>query len=398
LRDLRVSVGSKLLAEFLHDRIDDLAAVTTDNKPPPLFSCADQWLLASALQKSIRRGDIIVARRAGHQLLRLDRARLWRRLMTVALEDIGIADIDVAVELIAISTLSQGRRLLGGDARALDIALVRACGALKNRTGDHFCSILGREQVDEAERAVLQTASSNALLAMLAKSDLPWSRRLHACALLAGHSSIDRNAVTPGVFNAETVLAAFRDLDVPPHLIAACQVYAARARDPLPICIPFAWCLWQSTGARVVDARHDMPKSEFIGDLPDYAFDPIHTRLGKRAVNLFLRSHLMKPPFTPRQIAAAIWNAESAACDRTLDWSMSGELRQRAHRADLLFRGLPAERHAELDAWIARERPTLTAARLAVWNSAAKVSGKPVEMLEQVTLPLPVPDRPQRRG
>jgi hypothetical protein len=393
-----VPTAPDLLFQFLRDRSHDLAEINLADKRPEPFSGADQWLLASTVQKSIRRGDITTARRAGHQLLRLDRTRLWRRLMTVALEDIGIADTDVAAELIAISTQSQSRRLLGGDACALDIALIRACGAAKDRTGDHFCSILGREQVDDAERAVLKAASSNALLAMLAKSDLPWSRRLRAGALLAGHPSVDHNAVNPGVSNARAVFTVFLDMGVPPYLIAACQVYASRARDLLPICIPFAWCLWQSSGAQIVVARHDAPKSEFIGDLPDYAFDPIHTRLGKRAIDLFLRAHLTKPQFTPRQVAACLWNAESAACDRTLSWPLGDQIRERAHRADLLFRGLPIERHAELNAWIARERPALTAARLAVWNSAVRVSGKPAEVLEQANLPLPVPAQRPRCG
>ena len=115
-------------------------------------------------------------------------------------------------------------------------------------------------------------------------------------------------------------------------------------------------------------------------------------------MRLWLRSYLTIPIFSERQVAACLWNAESAACDRTLVWSMSDELHQHAHRADLLFKGLPAERHAELNAWIARERPALTTARLVVWNSAARALEKPVEVLEQANLQLPVPTQRPRRG
>lgn len=388
-----MSVRSNPLLEFLYDRIDDLAAVNIDGRPPAPFPYADQWLLASTVQKSIRRGDIAIARRAGHQLLALDRSRLWRRLMTVALEDIGIADIDVTAELVAISTLSQGRRLLGGDTYALDIALVRACGAAKDRTGDHLNSIISREAMFDNDQAALRTASPSALLAMSASSHLPWTRRLRAAVLASGRSDFGFR-IAPGI---SAVFDALRELGVPSLLLTACASYAARQRDALPIFVPFAWVLHTPVCTDGV-VTHDLSPPELIGELPSYCFDPLHTRMGRRAVRLWLRSYLTIPIFGERQVAACLWNAESAACDRTLVWSMSDELHQRARRADLLFKGLPAERHAELNAWIARERPTLTAARLAVWNSAAKALGKSAEMLEQANLPLPVPARSQRRG
>lgn len=61
-------------------------------------------------------------------------------------------------------------------------------------------------------------------------------------------------------------------------------------------------------------------------------------------------------------------------------------MRQRAYAADLTFRGLTPDRHAELTDWLARERPSLTAARIAVWNSFVRQSGKPAEVMEQANL------------
>ena len=56
-----------------------------------------------------------------------------------------------------------------------------------------------------------------------------------------------------------------------------------------------------------------------------------------------------------------------------------------------------ATKHGELNAWIAQERPALTAARQTVWNSAVKELGKPAQALEQINLPLPVPEGRSRR-
>ncbi len=105
-------------------------------------------------------------------------------------------------------------------------------------------------------------------------------------------------------------------------------------------------------------------------------------------LTLWLKAYLAIPEFTERQVAACLWNSESAACDRTLSWSMSDDIRQRAYAADLSYRGLPLERHGKLNVWIARERPALIAARVAVWNSVRREFGKSADSNSQPTLPL----------
>jgi hypothetical protein len=391
---------SDLLFRILSDRAPALAALGLDYAPPDPLPHADPYLLASAMQKAIRRGDSGVARRAGHQLLTLDRSRLWRRLMVVALEDIGIADPDAAAELITISTLTAARRLLGGDAHALDIALARACAAVKDRSGDHLASIIGREPVENMDRVAIRTASPNALLAMVAASDLPWERRLRAAVAASGRTDNAMRSRAPGV---RAVLDVLHELGVSSLLLVACEAYAARSRDPLPVFVPFAAMLHGNANApacsRAVESvSHVLPPTETIAGWPAYTFDPVNTRLGRRAVDLWLRSYIAKPQWLPRQVAALLWNSESALCDHTLSWPFGDQIRERAYTADLTFRGLPLARHSELSAWIERERPVLTSAREAAFASAVRASAKPVEASEQAYLPLLVPGGPQRRG
>lgn len=379
------------LLQFIRDR-RDLTTATVDPSLPEPFAQADPYLLASALQKAIRRGDAIVARRAGYQLYAIDRQRLWRRLAVIALEDVGIADINVATELIAIATMTAARRLLGGDTAALDFALARACAAAKDRTGDHLCSIIGRERAPSQEQAALKMASLNALLAIVASADLPWTYRLHAAVIASGRSEIVHSGA-----RIAAVLDVLHEHGVPPLLLTSCEAYAARQRDALPVFVPFAWML-RAPGCTDCIIARDLTAPDMVGDWPCYVFDPVNTRLGRQAVDLWLKSYLVKPPWLPRQVAAALWNAESALCDRTLSWPLGDTIQKRAYAADLTFRGLPVERHPELNAWIAREMPALNAARLAVWNSVVRQSGKPAETLEQATLPLPVPEGQSRRG
>lgn len=385
-----VNQAASLLFQHLRDHHDS-ANDTADLPPPRPFLHADVYVLASAVQKAIRRGDVEIARRAGHQLLAVDRSRLWRRLAVVALEDIGIADIEAVAELVALASIPAARRLFPSESAALDHALVRGCGAVKDRSGDHLCSILHREPVEPDAAKLLARASGDALLAVVASSRHPLTQRLRAVVLASGRSE---EIFRPGAPGLSAVFDTLHELGVPPLLLLACEVYAAHQRDELPVMVPLTALLHLDT--RPTIHQHALPVPERIGELPDYVFDPVNTRLGRRAVDLWMRSYLTKPTWLPTQVAAALWNAESALCDRTMDSDLGDSIRERAYAADLLHRGLPPDRHAEINAWVARERSALTAARQAAFDSAVRQSGKIVEAPEQANLPLPVPARRKR--
>ena len=152
--------------------------------------------------------------------------------------------------------------MFGSDAHVLDLALVRACRAAKDRTADHLASIISREPADPADRAVLRTASENAMLAIIASSQLPWTRRLRATILSSGRGEDDARPDTPGT---GTVLEVFDELGVSPLLLAACRAYAARQRDFLPVLVPFAAMLRATKTSNGHVVTHDLPEPELIG-------------------------------------------------------------------------------------------------------------------------------------
>ena len=56
---------------------------------------ADPWVVSSLLQKSIRRGETEIARCAALTLFKHRGSSVWRRLMVIAFEDVGIGSLDV---------------------------------------------------------------------------------------------------------------------------------------------------------------------------------------------------------------------------------------------------------------------------------------------------------------
>ena len=75
--DALIQTKHRFAEELVHDRKGDIE---------PLL--ADQWVIISLLQKSIRRGEVETAQRAAFTLFRQKGSAIWRRFMVIAFEDV----------------------------------------------------------------------------------------------------------------------------------------------------------------------------------------------------------------------------------------------------------------------------------------------------------------------
>lgn len=91
-----------------------------------------KWLVRSALQKSIRRGQTEPALRLALALRRIDADYVWKALATIAVEDVGFGCPE-AVTLSSFGTLKSFRDRLDAD-RLLSALVVGMCVAEKSRT------------------------------------------------------------------------------------------------------------------------------------------------------------------------------------------------------------------------------------------------------------------------
>jgi hypothetical protein len=350
--------------------LNRITVLPPDLPPPPPYPHADQYVLASLIQKAVRRGSMDIARRAGRQLLAVDPGRLWRRLRVIAVEDIGLGDPAAMIDMVAITSSATLRRRLGSNTAALDNALCIACLAAKERSVDHLHSLAQREPLPDANQDRLRRASDHALVAVLLSSHHDMAERARAAALLAERT--DTLTIRQRLERLHPTFQSFRDLGASGDLIAAVQVCTGREGALLPLYLLLAWALHLNGGAASTITQHEPPPAASIDGLPAFGLDPHHTRIGRRAVQLWYRSYLKPPPWTPRQIGMALWNVEAAACDQTLDWPTGLELRRRAYRADLLACDVPEHRHPDLYCWVMTEQDALTSARQAAWRSAIR--------------------------
>src|SRR5690242_5959075 len=100
----------------------------------------DPWVASSLLQKGIRRGETELAQYAARFLHQYRGVAIWNRLLTIAVEDIGIADLDLLLEVTRLGTDKALRSVLASDAELIQDVVVKLAAAPKDRSADYLHS------------------------------------------------------------------------------------------------------------------------------------------------------------------------------------------------------------------------------------------------------------------
>jgi hypothetical protein len=233
-------------------------------------------------------------------------------------------------------------------------------------------------------------------LTTVTSPSLPTLTRLDAAVRAADMNCGPSRPLTVKLAGLEALFGVYREMGCPPLLVEACKAYVQKSNDLLPLVIPLVWAVWKETGAEPGSTRHDVAFDDLGGGMPSYAFDPLHTRPGKRAVGIWLKSY-PRLPWNARQVSAALWNVDSAVCDHTLAWGEGDRLRRSAYRADLLRAAVPPEQCDDLMAWVRLEYPALLTARRDVWQELQRQTPSK-QPLEHTNPHLPVPGEDSSRG
>jgi hypothetical protein len=124
--------------EILHIIKQDLQrAIAQRGAPPsPTPVNVSPWVGMSVLQKSIRRGQEDLALRAAATLLRDAPEKLWRRLVCIAYEDVGVASLETVALATAAQAGQRARHDLGGEWQVASTLVSELSRAPKCRAAD----------------------------------------------------------------------------------------------------------------------------------------------------------------------------------------------------------------------------------------------------------------------
>ena len=314
----------------------------------PQLLAIDPWVASSLLQKAIRRGDVDTAERAAFTLSRHRGQGIWRRLIVVAFEDVGVGSVDALIQTTTACTSAAWRLRAGGDEFALRMVVRRLAAAPKDRSADHLICAAHDHPTLEEDRRQVGAMSPAQRLVLVADTTSSLPVRAIAAWYASGVEWGKERRIGRGDLGA--LMGAFRDLGVPSDLVSAAYSAALRTREPIVVMTPLIWLASEKAGGHhVVDCP--TPPVRLIGELPAYALDK-HTALGKAAIHRFAREcpavrgvlAAYVPEYRANDAACmAAFYADAAPVARRFDWNGSVELERLGVENDMLKVGVTRE-------------------------------------------------------
>lgn len=307
----------------------------------------DPWIASSAFQKSLRRGDVEQAIKAADVLLRYDSVRLWRRICVIALEDIGIANLEAVLDTLDMAG-RKGRRGEGATEKENAARLIQKLScSVKCRDACDLAVLVDLASALQGERAMFADLSQEQLADVIV-STAPISVRMVAAWYLAGTDRFPGVNLPPRPGSPRLFLEVLDTLGIPRHVLDVVKLGMARIREPHAIALPFVWLDATSSDNCSVE-RHRLNPTPLVQGWPSFALD-MHTRVGRRAIELFARrckplhrlvEKQLPPAARPDILGSLVFRAEGALVDRRLVYTGANELLAASTTAQLTYTGMP---------------------------------------------------------
>lgn len=308
----------------------------------------DSWTASSLLQKAIRRGEVEHSLRAARALHRLRGAGIWRRLLLIACEDIGIGALDL-LQLIAQLTAHKTRRSIGSEDELIEYVVTAMASAPKDRSSDYLICAAMDHPGHDAEREAIGAMPTNAQIAMIFDPTQPIVRRAIATWYASGMSIGVSPQNQPELL--AKLLAAFEEKDFPSALSEAIRAAAQKTKEPIVVMLPLLWALSRETGESGHVEHIELPPSLDCSGVPAWTFDK-HTRLGKRAMRQLIREcpavDKILSKYVPDFRASAViemacFYSDASPVASRFVWTHSSELEILGLETDMTAAGCPKE-------------------------------------------------------
>lgn len=308
------------LAEALH------SIPMTTQQPLP----CDRYIARSCLQKAIRRGEVVLAQRALANLFEHDPATVWRHLVIICLEDVGIANVGLLAQIIAARQDRRWRAQLGGDWQVL-AGLVRLMAESVHCQA--ACDLLLRVMNDPAfdqDRADALEAEPSSLAETVGNPTEKIELRAIAAMAMGGCLAEGQLNKDPcGLFDVMAEHGQFSSV------VAACRAAWKISRNPMAMLLPLIWEAWMKDDRHHI-ADDTLPAAQMMRGVPGYALDQF-TRVGNTISRAFLREcDELRSVFEVAGVSSAdfsstlgdlIFLLEGGLVRRRCHWSLGDELR-----------------------------------------------------------------------
>lgn len=317
----------------------------------------DAWLLSSVMQKAIRRGDVSMAGKAAHSLWMQDRQRLWRRLHIIALEDVGIGDVEAVNMTLQATANAHWRRKVGDDRVAVFLAQ-KLAASLKNRWADEMTIYLDKHDDLRDWREYFALTDDESLITYIEDEEEKPEIRCLALWYLAGmkrYPSDHMPARSGSVEVAESILMSIHGES---PLTQNCCGVLRRSPWPIALFMPIFAQWAERSGREFTIVEQPLHFARNVEGIPLYAAD-MFTRVGQAAYRVFRSNVRELKWFSVKQIGIALFYLEGG-CVNLLRTNQELDLfRTTAELTDAYGVGLEAADYMTLKAICREHMPML---------------------------------------
>lgn len=245
----------------------------------------DRWLATSSLQKSIRRGNELQALKAAYVLNSFSPTHLWGRLKVIALEDVGLANLDIVMQTLWVAGKPAWRNKRYTDAFVLSYLIHHLCKSTKLSVLDGALYIADRHASYKELRMTYSGMNEAALINIFYDDKSNMVERVIACWYLAGTKRYPSTGLVEKKGNPALLIDIAQGLGCPAPVMELLKL--SRSQEYFASLLPCLIKLEGSTTTAVVNECNEV--IDYAGHWPVYAYDR-HTRPGKKIFRQFLKS------------------------------------------------------------------------------------------------------------
>lgn len=343
------------------NEFEELLRSTQLPDPDALPPSISPWIAASLLQKAIRRGHLSLAIAAANALLDVSPDRLWKRLVVIAVEDIGVGGIDMVYHTIA-AACERTRLVRRHDPRKIVGVLAYGLAmSAKCRACDDLFVVANEDPSLELDRLEIAGASSADLYRNILHDHSIHRRAIAALRL------IERG----GKATYDDLFLALTEASAPFTLSNVCRRAFSLTREPITALLPMLWPPFQG---QITVRQDDVLSPEvMISGIPGWALDQF-TRPGLAALAQLRRTDCattrwlgnhVQPQLRDKVLRHAVFRAESGLCVNRAKWSLGSELRTAADFSTWPFH---PDQATELLAVVRHDIPLLNQMRVSTYG------------------------------
>lgn len=320
----------------------------------------------SALQKSIRRGAESLALESANYLLDLDSSNFWRRLVVIALEDVGLGSLDIVGQVVACAHRAKVRRQIADDWSIASYLVTAMCRSIKDRTTDELTVLAEYSPSLDHHRSRPACMPLHEVLDIINQRAVSPEELAIAAWYAIGTDRYRSHLLCERPGDPVAFWSILENAGSPQSLIEVCQVGLLRGRTILAALLPLVWLLARDQPRAI--AADDLTENRTVDGLPGWVFGG-HTREGRRAINSYLKSDCQMSRWLQRHaptaspayvVSSLLFRVESGLVDRRLTWPTGDRLRQ---RTDTDVHGIDQELAGEALTILREELPLLDEAR-----------------------------------